>query len=245
MALLAADIKRVKSLGQKKFRKDSRLFVTEGMKSVEELLQSKYAVEQIYCTEDLPSISSNLPFELIKQKELERMSSLKTANKILAVARLPEVNPINFDAKLILVLDGIRDPGNLGTIIRTAKWFGVNEIVCSSDCVDAYSPKVVQSTMGALFHVNVCYANLEEAVAELATKKYAIVGSVMDGKPLGQFTPSEKTALVIGSESHGISEPILSLCNDRLTIPNLEEDRKIESLNAAIATSILLSGLTK
>ena len=170
---------------------------------------------------------------------------MKSANSVIAVAKIPEKQIINYDDSLILILDGIRDPGNLGTIIRTAKWFGVNTIICSEDCVDAFSPKVVQSTMGALFHVNVIYEDIQTFIGDLKTKGFHIHGAAMEGTSIYKTDKSSKTALIIGSESHGIRENVLKHCNTLFTIPNLEEEQKVESLNAAIATSIILSELTR
>ncbi|MFT4980991.1 MAG: TrmH family RNA methyltransferase, partial [Bacteroidia bacterium] len=167
MALSAADIKSIRSLQQKKFRREQGLFVAEGVKTVSELLSSNLTVEHVYATEPLEVGNSSIIVETVKAKELERISSLTSANSVLAIAKIPVEKPINHSNSMVLVLDGIRDPGNLGTIIRTAKWFGVEDIICSEDCVDAYSPKVVQSSMGGLFHVNLNYTELHEVIPQL------------------------------------------------------------------------------
>lgn len=245
MALSATDIKEIKALHQKKFRRERGLFIVEGLKTVKELLESDYLTRAVYATEDLNQIEPDCGTIFIKQKELERISSLKNPNTVLAVAEIPNQKPIDLDDSLILILDGIRDPGNLGTIIRTAKWFGVNTIICSEDCADIYNPKVVQSTMGALFHVNVKYQSLTEGIEKLKENKFVVAGAVMGGKSVYSIDKSIKTALVIGSESHGISQPIVDLCDQPITIPNKEDDQRVESLNAAIATSILLSEFTR
>lgn len=245
MALSATDIKEIKALHQKKFRKERRLFIVEGLKTVKELLDSNYLTRAIYTVEDLELNYSECETIFVKQKELERISSLKNPNGVLAVAEIPVENPINLDDSLILILDGIKDPGNLGTIIRTAKWFGINTIVCSEDCTDVYNPKVVQSTMGALFHVNVHYQSLPECLQKLKENEVLIAGAVMGGESVYSVKKSNKTALVIGSESHGISQPIVDLCDQPITIPNKEVDQRVESLNAAIATSIMLAELTR
>lgn len=230
---------------QKKFRKERGLFIVEGLKTVQELLLSDYRVRDIYSSEAI-DLEGNLDsIELITPKELARISSLKNPNIVLAVAEIPDSKPIDHGQSLILLLDGIRDPGNLGTIIRTAKWFGINTIVCSEDCADIHNSKVVQSTMGALFHVNVIYQNLEKPIEILKEKGVVIIGAMMNGESIYSLDHSKKTALIVGSESHGISTSVGELCDRQVTIPNKESYRHVESLNAAIATSILLSELTR
>ncbi|MFT4544858.1 MAG: TrmH family RNA methyltransferase [Bacteroidia bacterium] len=245
MALSAADIKSIRSLQQKKFRREQGLFVAEGVKTVSELLSSNLTVEHVYATEPLEVGNSSIIVETVKAKELERISSLTSANSVLAIAKIPVEKPINHSNSMVLVLDGIRDPGNLGTIIRTAKWFGVEDIICSEDCVDAYSPKVVQSSMGGLFHVNLNYTELHEVIPQLKSNGYNVVGAAMNGVSIYDSKKQGKNALVIGSESHGISDAVQELCDELVTIPNLEKTQKIESLNAAVATSVLLSELTR
>jgi TrmH family RNA methyltransferase len=241
LALSATDIKEIKALHQKKFRRERGLFIVEGLKTIRRLLDSNYLTRAIYSTVDLSLIETDRETTLIKQKELERISSLKNPDTVLAIAEIPDQKPINLDDSLILVLDGIRDPGNLGTIIRTAKWFGINTIICSEDCADLYNPKVVQSTMGALFHVTVKYQTLSESIKKLKENEFIIAGAVMRGKSVYDTEKPNNLALVMGSESHGISPPIIDLCDQLITIPNKEVDQRVESLNAAIATSILLS----
>lgn len=232
---------------QKKFRKESGLFVVEGIKTVEELNQSRCEIDSIYCTETFGFLDGVDPEHIhsIKEKDLERISGLRSPNKILAVARIPASEPIDWNAPLILMLDSIHDPGNVGTIIRTAKWFGVETIICSEDCADAYDRKVVQSTMGALFHVNIRYGNLLEMIDESRKNDFRIIGAAMNGEPIYTYPKTDRTVLIIGSESHGISKEILEKCDHSVTIPNNEAVQKVESLNAGIATSILLSELTR
>lgn len=210
-----------------------------------ELLSSNYKIESVYASNARELNIDEQSLTIVKEKELERASFLKSANSVIAVAKIPEEQIINYDDSLILILDGIRDPGNLGTIIRTAKWFGVNTIICSEDCVDAFSPKVVQSTMGALFHVNIIYKNIQTFITDLKTKGFHINGAAMQGASIYKIDKPSKTALIIGSESRGIREDLLKQCDSLVTIPNLEEEQKVESLNAAIATSIILSELTR
>jgi TrmH family RNA methyltransferase len=241
LAISSADIKFVRSLQQKKFRKEHGLFVTEGVKPVKELLDSGLEVERVYATEALDFLPND--HIQISEKELERISGLKNPNRVLALAKIPTTQ-FSWEKPLILLLDGIRDPGNLGTIIRTAKWFGVTEIVCINNCVDAYDRKVVQSTMGALFHVSILHTETENILKQADECGYAICGTDMNGESIFDFKPFKKTILVIGSESHGLSKEIRTACKAFISIPNLEKEQTVESLNAGIATGIVLSQLT-
>jgi TrmH family RNA methyltransferase len=247
LALSASDIKRIRSLQQKKFRKQAEEFVVEGVKSVGELLSSEFDLVAVYCAES-PDYLSDVDSEKIihvSPKELERISGLKKPNKLLAIAKIPDASLINWDDRLILFLDGINDPGNLGTIIRTAKWFGINTVICSEDCADVWDRKVVQSTMGALFHINVPYTDLLPAIELGKANGFTIVGATMKGTSLYEQNNTGKLGLVIGSESHGITEKTMLLCDQLITIPNNETTQKVESLNAGIATAIFLSELTR
>jgi TrmH family RNA methyltransferase len=247
LSISASTIKHIRALQQKKFRKENGLFVVEGVKTVQGLVGSSFEIDSIYCTETLGFLDNIEPelVHIVKEKELERISSLRNPNKVLAVAKIPEAKSIDWSAALILVLDGINDPGNVGTIIRTAKWFGVETIICSVDCADAYDRKVVQSTMGALFHVNIHYRNLAEVTEECQKNDFNVIGASMNGDSIYKHPKSGNNVLVIGSESHGISDAVLEKCNGLISIPNNETEQKVESLNAGIATSILLSELTR
>lgn len=245
MSLSTSDIKNIRALQQKKFRKESNRFVVEGLKTVEELLLSNFTVENIYTTDSEAFADVSVPIVSISQKELERISGLKTPNRVLAVVEIPEPQPLNWSQPIVVMLDGIRDPGNLGTIIRTSKWFGVSTIVCSEDCADVWDRKVVQSTMGALFHVNVIYADLEKVLIEAQSNGFKAKAAAMNGTSIYEMENAEKTVLLIGSESHGISPLLLEKCDQTVTIPNRENPQRVESLNAGIATSIILSELTR
>lgn len=216
--------------------------MVEGVKPVAELLNSDVAYDQIYTTELL----SFLPEDVVKvsNKELERLSSLKNPNKVLAVAKTSH-STVNYENDTVVLLDGIKDPGNLGTIIRTAKWFGISDIICVNDCVDAYDRKVVQSTMGALFHVNLIYEDADTALANAEENGYTIMGTDMGGESVFLSKLESKTMLVIGSESHGMSEQVRGACKKLVSIPNMESDQKVESLNAAISTGIVLAELKR
>ena len=247
MALSASDIKRIRSLQQKKFRQEAKEFIVEGVKTVGELIESEFQLVAVYCTE-APAYLSSVRSDKIVQvspKELGRISGMKKPNKVLAIAEIPDPTPINWNDPLILFLDGINDPGNLGPIIRTAKWFGINTIICSEECADAWDRKVVQSTMGALFHVNIRYESLSGAIEESKQQNFKIIGATMNGSSLYDLKKEGKVGLVIGSESHGISAEILACCNETVSIPNAEPFQKVESLNAGIATAIFLSELKR
>ena len=225
-------IKFIQSLKQKKNRQEAGVFVVEGEKVVREFLRSDWVVDKVYATADWEGGA-----ERISTKELSRISFLKSPNKVLALVKMPKEKQ-TVDGDLILALDGVGDPGNLGTIIRLADWFGVRHILCSTDCVDAYNPKVVQSTMGSLARVQLQYIDLEESLTEyVGYQKYA---AVMGGVDLFQTVKSKKSILVFGSESHGISESILKQCNSEFTIPKAETSGA-ESLNVANACAIALA----
>lgn len=247
MPIYASDIKDIRALQQKKFRQERGLFVVEGLKTVQELKRSSFDIIAVYTTEPLDFLNDcdDQIVHFVKPQELERISGLRSPNRVLSIARIPQPIEVDWNSELILILDGINDPGNLGTIIRTAKWFGVDTIICSEDCADAYDRKVVQSTMGALFHVNIQYQSLPKIVGQCKENGFTIVGAAMDGESIYDHSNSSKTALIIGSESHGISKEILEICDSLTTIPNNETIQQVESLNAGIATSILLSELTR
>lgn len=219
------------------------LFVAEGVKVVMELLASPVQVTGIYCTDErmLDGLPSTFEKTLISERDLERMSGLQTPNTIIATAKMPRPLPIEWNAPLMLALDGIRDPGNMGTIIRTAKWFGLSQILCAPDCVDAYAPKVVQGAMGALFHGHVIYCDLKQALETAHTNGYRTWATDLAGSPLYATIPAERTLVVIGNESHGVRAELLSICQTKVLIPNYETAQQVESLNAATATAIILA----
>lgn len=245
MGLSASEIKTIRSLQQKKFRKEQNLFVVEGVKSVQELLSSDLETDCIYTTDESLIEQEAVRVVPISEKELERISGFKTPNKMLALVRIPPQKEPNWSCKVLLMLDGVGDPGNLGTIIRTARWFGVTSIFCSPDCADVWDRKTVQSTMGALFHVDVRYGDLQIHIKEAKEHGFTILGASMDGKPVQGLSAPEKSVLVMGSESHGISPEVMLSCDEQITIPNREQIRHVESLNAAVATSVILYELTR
>jgi TrmH family RNA methyltransferase len=239
--------KFIRSLHQAKYRDQQQLFLAEGPKIVKELLHSSYQIKILLALEEWISAHKSLvPREVelipIKQNELDRISALQTPNSVIAVVHMGKKTPSGQvpENDLFIALDGIRDPGNLGTIIRTADWFGISGIICSPDCVDLFNPKVVQATMGSIARVRVDYMNL----AELFQAKPAglpIYGAVLDGVNLFEQPLVPRGYLVIGSESHGISGDLLPFITHLISIPSYSKgkNRSAESLNASVATAIL------
>ena len=235
------ELKYIQSLCQKKQRQAEGLFIAEGTKLTEELLKSQYRIRKLYALTDwAEQYKGSVDLATITDIELERMSSLQTPNKVLAVVEQesPKKEPI-LSNRLTLVLDGIQDPGNLGTIIRIADWFGISQIIASEDTVELYNPKVVQSTMGSITRVEVWYKDLE---AFLRSVKKPVYGALLNGKNMHGEPAVTEGLLVIGNESKGISEELLPYISHPITIPRLGG---AESLNAAVATGILVSHLMK
>ncbi len=230
-------IKLIISLQQKKFRNEHQLFVAEGEKVIRELLNSKFELENLYESEAVFDDLKLNNISKINQGDLNKISSLSSANNCLALFRIPSNNLTNRDV-LIVVLDDIRDPGNLGTIIRLCDWFGISELVCSPETVDVYNPKVVQATMGSLTRVNINYCNLYEF---LSNSDLPIFGTFMDGDTIYKTNLPEKGIIVMGNEANGISEKLEKLIKNRLSIPRFGLIQKTESLNVATATAIVLS----
>ncbi len=243
--LTNSQIKHIISLKQKKFRTEHQQFIVEGIKVVKEFLKSDYSVSAVYCLEETAnelSTFSKVAPTVITEIQLQKISSLETPNKVLAVASIPKVefNFENSQNKLSLALDGINDPGNLGTIIRTAAWFGIETIICSENTVDAWNAKVVQSSMGALFSTRIIYADLKKIVAGFNAKRIPVYATTLDGKNTYKSDLSSNGLIVIGSESHGVSQDLLSIIDLKLLIPSYASG-SAESLNAALATAIVCS----
>ena len=238
-------IKYIQSLQHKKFRDEYGVFVAEGPKVVTGLLQSAaFKPETIFVTADW-SAALKVPtlqglegcIEIVQDFELEKLAAYSTANKVVAVFRKrEEIAKVNLKGSLTLALDDIRDPGNFGTIIRIADWFGIENIICSNETVDMYNNKVVQSTMASLGRVNLLYTNLYEWIKEVGDMK--VFAATLEGKPLKEIGKVTEGLVVIGNESNGIHENILALATERVTIPRFGQ---AESLNAAVATGIILA----
>ena len=230
-------IKRITSLQQKKYRKQEQLFFVEGVKGVQELLDSNFELLELFTTKsDFMAIDTG-KVHTITESELRKISVLTTPNSCLAVFKIP--NPISFEQKgLIIALDDVRDPGNLGTIIRLCDWFGVKTLFCSEESVDVYNPKVVQATMGSIGRVNVVYGNLEQFLNDA---KLPVFGTFMDGTIIYKEKLPREGIVVMGNEANGIAKSIENLVSKRIAIPRFGDLQATESLNVATATAIILS----
>lgn len=230
-------IKLITSLQQKKFRNQHQLFFAEGKKVIEEFLEANYELHSLFVVnQDFKSIPKDKIFE-ISHAELKKISALTTANDCLAVFKIPTIVENNSNG-LILALDDVRDPGNLGTIIRLCDWFGIGTLLCSKETVDVYNPKVIQATMGSISRVNIEYVDLKERIQSL---NLPVFGTFMDGKNIYNEQLPEQGIIVMGNEANGISAAIEKLVDSRIAIPRFGKLQKTESLNVATATAIVLS----
>lgn len=245
----AKRIKQIKALSQKKNRRDSGFFVVEGDKAVNELLQqSEWEVAHIYAVDtwlDENSIPRDIPIDKVSAKELTRISSLNAPNRVLAVVKIPgrNITEVSPDGKLILLLDNIQDPGNLGTIIRTADWFGIENIVCSENTAELYNPKVIQSSMGSFLRVKLYYISPEVFLSKLP-KELPVMGALLKGENIYNGNLPGEGIIIIGNESKGISAKLINYITYKIYIPvHRDANKKIhpESLNASVATGIILS----
>jgi TrmH family RNA methyltransferase len=232
-----SQIKLITSLVQKKYRKQHQLFFAEGTKVIQELLQSNFELEHLYVTKPMFSDVSESKKTIIFDSDLKKITALNTANDCLAVFRIPQEKQI-INSGLIVALDDIRDPGNLGTIIRLCDWFGIIQIVCSEQTVDVYNPKVVQATMGSVARVNITYLDLESYLAEAKTE---IFGAFMDGENIYKTELPTSGIIVLGNEANGISKIIEEKVTQKIAIPRFGNLQLTESLNVATATAIVLS----
>lgn len=230
-------IKLITSLQQKKFRQLHKLFIAEGVKVIQELLDSNFVLEHLFVTESIFENIKNDSKSLISEAELKKISCLATPNNCLALFQIPEPELMT-PSGLIVALDAVRDPGNLGTIIRLCDWYGIEQLWCNEQTVDLYNPKVVQATMGSLARVKVCYLDLEKQISET---KLPVFGTFMDGENIYQKQLPNKGILILGNEANGISSAIENLVTTRLAIPRFGKIQKTESLNVATATAIFLS----
>lgn len=234
-----ADIQLVRSLADKQARSLHNLFVAEGDKVVGEIVASKgWRLNRLFVTEG--STIQHPKAEVVTAKEMERMSAFKSPPRSLAVVEIPprRLTPARAD-ELVIALDEVQDPGNLGTIIRTADWFGIHRIVCTPTTADCWGPKVVQATMGALLRVEVCYGDLEGWLSEARSNGVATYATTLDGENIYQSKLSKGGVIVMGNEGRGVSPAVQSLVSDHLFIPPYPADRHgSESLNVAIATAL-------
>ncbi len=240
--------KYIQSLHHKKFRDEFGVFIAEGPKLVEEFLGAPGLVcRELFAlpawlekNEQMVAAKKAVEVYEVKDFELGKISALVTANQVLAVFEKLFIDQSpDITGKITLALDTVQDPGNMGTIIRIADWFGIQHIFCSEGCADIYNPKVVQSTMGSLARVNILYGNLEELITRY--KKVKTFAAALNGIPVKEIGPLKEGILIIGNESKGINEAILKMATEKIVI---EKKGAAESLNAAVATGILLSHLT-
>jgi len=235
--LAKSQVKYIQSLGQKKFRDLEGAFVVEGPKMVKELLAATN-LELMTLVGVASFREAGIPFIEVKESELQRVSSLSTPNQVLAVFRKPVFEEPQFGDSVSLVLDGIQDPGNLGTIVRIADWFGIRRLVCTPDSADVFNPKATQSTMGGISRVQVLY---EDPLALMDRyPDLPVYAAVLEGKSIYEQPAVRKGWIVIGNESRGIRAELLQRATHPVTIPRIGQ---AESLNAAVATGIILSHL--
>lgn len=240
--LSKSQISFIKSLHQKKYRKENGIFIIEGIKSIVEFLKSDYQLHSIYYTPKLsatlPKISANINLFEVTETELAKISTLQTPQGILALVHLPTIKKLDVSTlrnQFSLVLDGVQDPGNFGTIIRTADWFGIKNIVCSENTVEAYNPKTVQSTMGSLCRVNIVYTSLLPFLNDV---KIPVYGTLLEGRSIYQTQWGNEGLILLGNEGHGISKELIEKINVPVTIPRFGE---AESLNVAVSAAIFCS----
>jgi TrmH family RNA methyltransferase len=237
-----SQLKLITSLQQKKYRDKTGLFVAEGPKVIAEFIKEGVALDTFFTIESedrVASLGSDIlnKYQQVSSIELQKMSFLKTANTSLAVFNIPKTKGEGGNG-LIVALDAVRDPGNLGTIIRLCDWFDVSQLICSEDTTDCFNPKVVQATMGSLARIDIRYVNLSEYVKNSSLPVY---GGVMDGSSVYQSTLPTEAIIVLGNEANGISEEIQKQINHPITIPQFGLKKDTESLNVATAAAVLLS----
>jgi len=250
----AGALKYVRSLQHKKFRRQHGVFVAEGEKIVKELLTSDFDIEAIHgvsawVDQHKPGLRKEIPVFTVSDHELSKISGLKTPNRVLAVVKLPagQAKPDLSRGRIILALDTLQDPGNLGTVIRTADWFGVRQVVCSHETADVFSPKVIQATMGSFMRVKVFYTDLAAWLAEVS-QNVPVYGAFLEGENMFEALTGPEGILVIGNESNGISDGVSKFVHTRIKIPGGQPSEKgfsTDSLNASVAAGILMAMLTR
>ena len=237
MSISKNQLKLITSLSQKKYRQKHDLFIAEGIKVLNELLNSTFEIETLFCTDDFETTISEKKVVRISETELKKVSTLKSPNKALGVFKIPKEKAVQ-NSGLTIALDAINDPGNLGTIIRLCDWFGVTQLVCSKDTVDCYNQKVVQASMGSLTRVSIHYTDLENYITKSNLDTFI---ADMDGENVYKTKLPKEGILIMGNEANGVSEEIKSLLQYKISIPRFGETQETESLNVATATAILLS----
>ncbi|WP_256007551.1 TrmH family RNA methyltransferase [Pedobacter deserti] len=244
--LSKSQVSFIKSLHQKKYRRENGLFIIEGIKSISEFLQSPYRVHSIYFLPQfrsaLPQLAANIKLFEVNNAELDKISTLQAPQGIMALVHMQhseELSESGLRNTFSLLLDGIQDPGNLGTIIRTADWFGFKNVICSPNTVEVYNPKTIQATMGSLCRVNVMYAELENLVRSTDLPVFA---AVLNGTSIYDTKWGHEGLLILGNEGQGISEGLLNLVSKPVTIPKVGG---AESLNVAISAAILCADISR
>lgn len=237
MSISKNQLKLITSLSQKKYRQKHDLFIAEGVKVLNELLNSTFEIETLFCTDDFEATISEEKVVRISETELKKVSTLKSPNKALGIFKIPKEKAVQ-NSGLTIALDAINDPGNLGTIIRLCDWFGVTQLVCSKDTVDCYNQKVVQASMGSLTRVSIHYTDLENYITKSNLDTFI---ADMDGENVYKTKLPKEGILIMGNEANGVSEEIKSLLQHKISIPRFGETQETESLNVATATAILLS----
>ena len=230
-------VKVITSLSQKKYRQKQKLFIAEGIKVVNELLNSSFEIDTLFAVDNFTTDISVDKIIRISEKDLQKISNLKTPNKVLGIFKIPDEIPLQKNG-VTIALDAINDPGNLGTIIRLCDWFGVSQLVCSKDTVDCYNQKVVQASMGSLTRVSIIYTDLETYLHETHLPTFI---ADMDGENIYKTTLPKEAILIMGNEANGVSDEIKALIKNKISIPRFGETQRTESLNVATATAILLS----
>ena len=246
-----AKIKLIQSLKQKKNRAKSGLFVAEGIKTIKDLLKSNIKVSEIFGLSDIvqnKELSLGIKVSELTENEINKISFLSTSTNILGLFEIPDYRISNcFQSDFLIALDGVQDPGNLGTIIRLANWYGIKNIICSENCADVFNPKVIQSTMGSIARVSVYYTNLPNFLQKAKNEEnYFVYGSFMEGKSIYDTSFNKKKILVMGNEGKGISDELMEFMENKISIPPFfEKSEGPESLNVAIATGIIVSEMTR
>ncbi len=244
--LSKAQISLITSLQHKKFRTAHGLFIVEGIKSVTEFVHSSYKIQKIFATDQACAKLLKIPQSIkpiaLSENDFNKISALKSPQGALALVEIPV--PQHFDIESLknkhtLVLDGVQDPGNLGTIIRTAEWFGIQQIICSKDTVDAYNPKVVQATMGSLARVKLHYTAIEELIQQQEIPTY---GALLEGKSIYDVDFGKQGLIIMGNEGNGIRPELIPSIKTAVTIPRIG---LAESLNVAVATTIFCSEIAR
>ncbi len=242
-------VKFIQSLKQKKFREIHDQFIAEGSRLVLDLISSRFVVKEVFAEQQWISLNrailgaNNISFTLVSESEMSRISALSSPSPVLSIVTIPEAAelPSSFQDEIILMLDDIKDPGNLGTIVRIADWFGIGTIICSENMVDLYNPKVVQATMGSIARVKAIYANLGDFLQQIKGST-EVFGTFMSGENIYSCNLPSSGIIVIGNESNGISKEVSEYVNTRLQIPSFANNNAPsapESLNAAVATAIV------